>query len=94
MKSFFNQKNIFISLFTVACSFFVLGSSATSTNETQPDQDEWISLFNGDDLSGWIIPEGDGGHWKVVDGVIDYDAMSEAEGDKALWSKMNTRILC
>jgi hypothetical protein len=25
-----------------------------------------------------MIPEGDNGHWKVVDGVIDYDAMSEA----------------
>src|SRR5687767_6999401 len=43
------------------------------------------SLFNGKDLEGWKIPEGDGGHWKVVDGVIDYDARSEAK-DKNLWS--------
>ena len=41
-------------------------------------------LFNGSDLSGWIVPEGDNGHWKVVDGVIDYDARSEAPGDKNL----------
>ena len=31
------------------------------------------------------MPEGDGGHWKVVDRAIDYDAQSEARGDKSLW---------
>lgn len=46
----------------------------------------FTSLFNGKDLAGWTIPAGDGGHWKVIDGVIDYDAQSEASGDKALWS--------
>lgn len=45
------------------------------------------SLFNGKDLTGWIVPEGDHGHWKVVDGVIDYDAQSEAKGDKNLWTE-------
>ena len=33
-------------------------------------------LFNGKDLSGWKVPAGDNGHWKVLDGVIDYDARS------------------
>jgi hypothetical protein len=47
----------------------------------------FVSLFNGKDLTGWKIPAGDGGHWKVVDGVIDYDAASEAKGDKSLWSE-------
>jgi len=46
-----------------------------------------VSLFNGRDLSGWIVPEGDNGHWKVVDGAIDYDAESESPKDKALWSE-------
>ncbi len=46
----------------------------------------YVSLFNGEDLTGWEIPEGDGGHWKVKDGVIDYDALSQAEGDKNLWT--------
>ena len=32
----------------------------------------FTSLFNGKDLTGWKIPEGDGGHWKVVDGVIEF----------------------
>ncbi len=44
-------------------------------------------LFNGQDFAGWIIPEGDGDHWRVVDGVIDYDALSEAAGDKNLWTE-------
>jgi len=47
-------------------------------------EDGFRSLFNGEDMSGWIVPEGDGGHWKVVDGVIDYDARSEASGDRNL----------
>ena len=48
----------------------------------------FTSLFNGKDLTGWKVPAGDNGHWKVVDGVIDYDAESEAPGnDKSLWSE-------
>jgi Domain of Unknown Function (DUF1080) len=47
----------------------------------------FVSLFNGRDLSGWTVPEGDNGHWKVVDGVIDYDARSESPKDKNLWSE-------
>jgi len=47
----------------------------------------FVSLFNGTDFTGWKVPEGDGGHWKIVDGVIDYDAESEAQGDKDLWSE-------
>lgn len=49
-------------------------------------EDGFVSLFNGTDLTGWKIPEGDNGHWKVVDGVIDYDAQSEATGDRNLWT--------
>ena len=47
-------------------------------------EDGFEPLFNGQDLSGWIVPDGDGGHWKVVDGVIDYDSRSEATGEKNL----------
>jgi hypothetical protein len=55
----------------------------------QPDstRDGFVSLFNGKDFTGWKVPEGDNGHWKVVDGVIDYDAESEGKGDKCLWSE-------
>lgn len=51
------------------------------------DGDGWVSLFNGKDFTGWRVPEGDNGHWRVVDGVIDYDARSEAKGDKSLWTQ-------
>jgi hypothetical protein len=53
----------------------------------------FVSLFNGKDLTGWKVPEGDGGHWKVVDGMIDYDAESQARAvsgmkdEKSLWSE-------
>src|SRR5262245_4952051 len=48
----------------------------------------FTSLFNGKDLTGWKPPAGDNGHWKVLDGVIDYDAASESsEKDKSLWSQ-------
>ena len=59
--------------------------TTSATQETSPD--DFRPLFNGEDLTGWQIPEGDGGHWKVVDGVIDYDAESEAEEDKSLWTE-------
>jgi hypothetical protein len=55
----------------------------------------WTALFNGKDLMGWKIPEGDNGHWKVVQvdgsGVIDYDASSEAPGNKSLWTERSFR---
>ena len=47
----------------------------------------FVPLFNGKDFTGWKVPVGDNGHWKVVDGVIDYDAESEAQGDKNLWTE-------
>lgn len=51
----------------------------------------FTSLFNGKDFTGWKVPEGDNGHWKIKDGVIDYDARSEAKGDKALWCQKSFR---
>jgi len=51
------------------------------------DNDGFVPIFNGKDLSGWKIPEGDNGHWKVVNGVIDYDAESESKGEKGLTSE-------
>jgi Domain of Unknown Function (DUF1080) len=50
-------------------------------------QEGFTPLFNGRDFTGWKVPAGDNGHWRVADGVIDYDAESEASGDKALWSE-------
>ncbi|MCI0462213.1 MAG: DUF1080 domain-containing protein [Gemmataceae bacterium] len=49
--------------------------------------DGFVKLFNGKDFTGWKVPQGDNGHWKIVDGVIDYDAKSEAKGSKDLWTE-------
>lgn len=49
--------------------------------------DGFVSLFNGKDFTNWKVPVGDNGHWKIINGVIDYDAESEAEQDKSLWSE-------
>lgn len=69
-----------------------LASLALVAGPTASAQDEgWTWLFKDGSLDQWIIPEGDNGHWKVitVDGgpVIDYDARSEASGDKNLVTK-------
>jgi len=47
----------------------------------------FVSLFDGKDLEGWRVPAGDNGHWRVAEGVIDYDAGSEAAGEKHLWTE-------
>lgn len=69
------RHSLFALLLTWACGF------AFAEGELE---DGFTQLFNGKDLSGWVAPEGDNGHWKVVDGVIDYDALSEAKGDRNL----------
>jgi type 1 glutamine amidotransferase len=61
-----------------------VGLPAWANDNAAPEG--FVPLFNGKDLQGWKVPAGDNGHWKVVDGVIDYDAQSEAAGDKSLWS--------
>jgi len=74
-------KNLIIAL--------LVSTTSCLTSLAQKAPAGYTSLFNGKDLSGWKIPEKDNGHWKVLDGVIDYDASSEAEKDKHLWSTKN-----
>jgi hypothetical protein len=70
-----------LTVITVA-AFVVAGSAQTPEGFT--------SLFNGRDFTGWKVPAGDNGHWRVVDGVIDYDAESEAK-EKDLWTERTFR---
>lgn len=65
----------------------VMAAASFARAAGQSDTDGFSPLFNGRDLSGWTVPQGDGGHWKAVDGLIDYDAQSEARGDKNLWTE-------
>src|SRR6476661_5901181 len=62
-------------------------ASAAAAAAPPASEDGFIPLFDGKGLAHWKVPEGDNGHWKVVDGVIDYDARSEAKGSKDLVSK-------
>jgi len=66
-------------------SLMACGSGAS----TAPAQAEpaFTVLFNGKDFTNWKVPEGDNGHWKIVNGVIDYDALSEAKGEKHLFTE-------
>lgn len=63
---------------------FIIGFAFNSIAQEAPEG--FYSLFNGTDFSNWIVPIGDNGHWKIVGGVIDYDAESEARGNKNLMS--------
>lgn len=65
-------------------ALFLIPFTADASPDAVPEG--YTSLFNGKDLSGWTVPEGDNGHWKVLDRVIDYDAQSEAKGDRNLWT--------
>lgn len=63
---------------------------AASNPGAMQTADGFRSLFNGRDFTGWKVPAGDNGHWRIVDGVIDYDAESEAK-DKDLWTEATYR---
>jgi hypothetical protein len=70
----------------IAVALVMLCVYSTVAVAQQPPEG-FTSLFNGKDFQGWKVPDGDNGHWKVIDGVIDYDAQSEAAGDKNLWTE-------
>jgi hypothetical protein len=77
---------MFLKQLILSLIFGLLVASQSSIAQ-QPDEDGFVSLFNGKNFEGWVVPEGDNGHWKVIDGVIDYDARSEAKGEKHLWTE-------
>jgi hypothetical protein len=66
---------------------FIAAQQQPSAAKDEPAPEGFTSLFNGQDFTNWKVPEGDNGHWKIVDGVIDYDAQSESTADKNLWSE-------
>lgn len=80
--------------FPIWASFVALavsGASSSWTGSAAAQEEGFVSLFDGSNLDHWIIPEGDNGHWKILDGVIDYDARSEAPGNKNLVSRESFR---
>ncbi len=75
-----------ILLSSVLLSALMLLTPYVAASLNEPPEG-FTALFNGEDFTNWRVPEGDGGHWRVVDGVIDYDAQSQAPGDKNLWTE-------
>jgi hypothetical protein len=67
-------------LFTAFAAALVAAAAAGAAD------DGFVPLFDGKDLSAWVVPEGDNGHWKVAGGIIEYDGKSESKKDKNLWS--------
>ncbi|MBT3384519.1 MAG: DUF1080 domain-containing protein [Prolixibacteraceae bacterium] len=78
-----NLKSLITSVFII----FISSSAGFSQAKCIFQEEGFTQLFNGKNLAGWKAPDGDNGHWSVINGVIDYDARSEAEGDKNLWSE-------
>ena len=64
-----------------------LPSSNTPPEQTANAYEGFQSIFNGKNFTGWKVPQGDNGHWVVTSGLIDYDARSEAKGEKHLWTE-------
>ncbi len=62
-------------------------NTSFAQNKSVYEEAGFTTIFNGKDLTGWKIPDGDNGHWSVVENVIDYDAQSEASGSKDLWTE-------
>ncbi len=73
-------------LLTVAIIAFTISAFLQSEPTKAQVPEGYVSLFNGKDFANWKVPQGDNGHWKILNKVIDYDAQSEAQ-DKNLWSE-------
>ena len=78
-------QRLILSLILVSAA---ISADAGSKKLNQPPKG-FKALFNGKDFTHWRVDPLDGGHWKVIDGVIDYDALSEApdRNNKNLWSE-------
>src|SRR4051794_6862864 len=85
-------------LFVAAAAVVVSAALQLSAADKDKDKDKdkgrsegFTPLFNGRDLNAWRLPKGDGDHWKIREGLLDYDAQSKAKGEKHLWSKQAYR---
>lgn len=72
---------------TAAFLLIILPLLAQQNTNDEKVPEGFVSLFDGKTLSNWKLPVGDNGHWKVINGVIDYDAQSEAKEGRDLWSE-------
>ena len=67
-----------------------LPSSNPPANEVAEEDEGFVSIYTGIDLSGWKQEAGHRGHWQPKDWILEYDGRSEAP-DKTLWSERSFR---
>lgn len=76
----------------LSISLLAIMAFSVRSADNQPPEG-FTALFNGRDFTGWKVPDGDNGHWKIVDGAIDYDAESEAGGTKVSGPRRSSETL-
>lgn len=70
-------------ILTILGIFFLIQRCA----HFSPASQGFTQLFDGQTFTGWKVPAGDNGHWRILNGIIDYDGRSEAPDDKNLWTE-------
>ncbi len=72
----------------ISC-FLLIAALTTPLAIAQPDALGFKSLFDGRTMQGWRMVPGHEGHWRALNGVIDYDGRSEAKprSDQDLYSE-------
>ena len=86
-----SQKPTFMKKSSVILLLLFLAGGFAENAQVQKVPGGFTSIFNGRDFTSWKVPVGDNGHWKILNGVIDYDAESEAPKDKNLWTEKQYR---
>jgi serine/threonine protein kinase/formylglycine-generating enzyme required for sulfatase activity len=47
-----------------------IGTTPVASDQSSPETDGWVQLFNGQDLSGWKFHPDHPGHWEVKNGIL------------------------
>ncbi len=68
-------------------AMIIVGLSCFSVNAQPNFGDDWIPLFNGEDLTGWRVSEAAAESWSVIDGVINCDPRTQLSGDRDIWTE-------
>jgi hypothetical protein len=65
-----------------------LPSTNAKQEETAPEADNTVSIYNGLNLDGWQATPQNKEHWKAKDWTLDYDGKGEGDGAH-LWTEKN-----
>src|SRR5579859_8109221 len=68
---FFTTRRCFMRLLGLlsALALFLLSYSGLDAGDNKPPPG-FTPLFNGKDFTGWKVPAGDNGHWRILKGDI------------------------